>query len=111
MERKLKQIVFDWRKSESDQDKKQLMKNLHALLFKQKEKQVTEKKKKKLDSRYIELASAPTIGNLVLMKQNNKVGTLMEVRGKKAIVSLGSLPLQVSLEDLVAVKEKEQPTE
>ena len=48
MERKLKQVVFDWRRSESDQDKKQLMKNLHALLFTQKEKQVTEKKKKKL---------------------------------------------------------------
>ncbi len=111
MERKLKQIVFDWRKSESDQDKKQLMKNLHALLFKQKEKQVTEKKKKKLDSRYEELTSAPVIGNLVLMKQNNKVGTLMELRGKKAIVSLGSLPLQVSVEDLVAVKEKEPQPE
>jgi DNA mismatch repair protein MutS2 len=108
MERKLKQVVFDWRRSESDQDKKQLMKNLHALLFNQKEKQVTEKKKKKLDSRYLALETAPVIGGLVLMKQNNKVGTLAEIRGKKAIVNLGALPLQVNMEDLVAVKEKEQ---
>jgi DNA mismatch repair protein MutS2 len=107
MERKLKQVVFDWRRSESEQDKKQLMKNLHALLFTQKEKQVTEKKKKKLDSRYEALDTVPSIGGLVLMKQNNKIGTLMEIRGKKAIVSLGSLPLQVNWDDLVAVREKE----
>jgi len=107
MERKLKQVVFDWRRSESDQDKKQLMKNLHALLFTQKEKQVTEKKKKKLDARYEVLDTIPAIGGLVLMKQNNKVGTLIEIRGKKAVVGLGSLPLQVNWEDLVAVREKE----
>lgn len=83
------------------------MKNLHALLFTQKEKQVTEKKKKKLDSRYEALDTVPSIGGLVLMKQNNKIGTLMEIRGKKAIVSLGSLPLQVNWDDLVAVREKE----
>jgi DNA mismatch repair protein MutS2 len=43
------------------------------------------------------------------MKQNNKVGVLAEIRGKKAIVNLGSMPLQVNLEDLVAVREKVQP--
>ncbi len=107
MERKLKQIVFDWRRSESDQDKKQLMKNLHALLFTQKEKQVTEKKKKKLDSRYMESGKLPVPGDLVLMSQNNKVGVLASLRGKKAIVNLGAMPLQVNFEDLVAVVEKQ----
>lgn len=107
MERKLKQIVFDWRRSESDQDKKQLMKNLQALLFNQKEKQVTEKKKKKLDSRYMETGKPPVPGDLVLMSQNNKVGLLASVRGKKAVVNLGSMPLQVNFEDLVAVVEKQ----
>ena len=106
MERKLKQIVFDWRRSESDQDKKQLMKNLQALLFTQKEKQVTEKKKKKLDSRYMESGKLPVPGDLVLMSQNNKVGVLASLRGKKAIVNLGTMPLQVNFDDLVAVVEK-----
>jgi hypothetical protein len=36
------------------------------------------------------------------------VGTLAEIRGKKAIVNLGALPLQVNMEDLIAVQEKEQ---
>ncbi len=111
MERKLKQIVLDWRRADADQDKKQLMKNMHALLFNQKEKQVTEKKQKKLDSRFVALNDEPTIGAMVLMKQNNKVGVLAAIRGKKAIVNLGAMPLQVNLDDLVVVREKvqEQP--
>jgi DNA mismatch repair protein MutS2 len=108
MERKLKQIVLDWRRADADQDKKQLMKNMHALLFNQKEKQVTEKKQKKLDARFVALNDEPTIGAMVLMKQNNKVGVLAAIRGKKAIVNLGAMPLQVNLDDLVVVREKVQ---
>lgn len=106
MERKLKQIVFDWRRTESDQDKKVLLKNMQALLFNQKEKQVKEKQKKKLDSKYIESGKTPIPGDLVLMKQNNKVGVLSEVRGKKAIVNYGAIPLQVNFSDLLTVVER-----
>ena len=107
MERKLKQIVFDWRRTEKEEDRKVLMKNMQALLFTQKDKQVKEKVKKKLDSKYMEVDQDPAVGDLVLMKQNNKVGTLSEVRGKKAIVNLGAMPLQVNYADLITVKEKE----
>ena len=107
MERKLKQIVFDWRRTEKEEDRKVLMKNMQALLFTQKDKQVKEKVKKKLDSKYMEVDQHPVAGDLVLMKQNNKVGTLSEVRGKKAIVNLGAMPLQVNYADLITVKEKE----
>ncbi|MCU0380384.1 MAG: DNA mismatch repair protein MutS, partial [Chitinophagaceae bacterium] len=99
-ERKIKQIVFDWRRAERDEDKSALMRQLHALLFRQKEKQVKEKVRKKLDARY-ELASGEARpGDKVLMKQNNQVGTLSEIRGKKAIVQLGSMPLTVEYGDL-----------
>ena len=106
MERKLKQIVNDWRRFTTEQDKKMLMKNLHALLFDQKEKQVKEKVKTKLDSKYKEIGGVPKVGDLVLMKQNSKVGTLAEIRGKKAIVNLGAMPLQVNFADLTVVMEK-----
>jgi DNA mismatch repair protein MutS2 len=105
-ERKIKQIVFDWRRAELDEDKTALMRQLHALLFRQKEKQVKEKTRKKLDARY-ELASGEARpGDKVLMKQNNQVGTLVEIRGKKAIVQLGSIPLTVEYVELTKVKEK-----
>lgn len=107
MERKLKQIVFDWRRSEKDDDKKELMKNMQALLFTQKDKQVKEKVRKKLDAKYIALERDPVVGDLVLMQQNNKIGVLADIRGKKAVVNLGAMPLQVNYSDLTTVKEKE----
>jgi DNA mismatch repair protein MutS2 len=106
MERKLKQTVNDWRRATTEKDKQMLMKNLHALLFNQKEKQVKEKVKTKLDSKYREIGGEPKLGDLVLMKQNNKVGLLAEIRGKKAIVNLGAMPLQVNFADLTVVVEK-----
>ena len=106
MERKLKQVVFDWKRMYAQEDKKQLIKNLQALLFNQKEKQVKEKAKKKIDSNFILLAKKPAVGDHVMMKQNNKIAVLSELRGKKAFVTLGSMQLQVNYEDLVAVKKK-----
>ena len=107
MERKLKQIVFDWRRSESQEDKKELMKQLHALLFAQKQKQVSEKKQKKLNARYQEIGGEPKVGDLALMRQNNQVGTVKELRGKKAILQFGLMPITVDTDDLVVVRQKE----
>jgi DNA mismatch repair protein MutS2 len=84
------------------------MKQLHALLFAQKEKQVAEKRQKKLDSRYEETGTQAREGDLVLMRQNNKIGTLSEIRGKKAIVKFGVIPITVEYSDLVTVKMKEE---
>jgi DNA mismatch repair protein MutS2 len=106
MERKLKQVVFDWRKAESQDDKRELMKQLQALLFTQKQQQVSEKKKKKMNAKYEEVGGEPKVGVLALMRQNNQVGTVKEVRGKKAIVQLGLIPITVDTADLVVVREK-----
>jgi DNA mismatch repair protein MutS2 len=41
------------------------------------------------------------------------VGTLKEIRGKKAIVQLGVIPITIDVSDLLVVEEKpqeEQPT-
>jgi DNA mismatch repair protein MutS2 len=107
MERKLKQIVFDWRRTQDLENKTELLKQMHSLLFRQKEKQVSDKVRKKLDARYYETGVNPQAGDKVLMKQNNQVGQLVEIRGKKAIVQLGAIPLTVEYSDLISVKEKE----
>ena len=107
MERKLKQIVFDWRRTQDSENKNELLKQMHSLLFRQKEKQVSDKVRKKLDARYYETGVNPQAGDKVLMKQNNQVGQLVEIRGKKAIVQLGAIPLTVEYSDLISVKEKE----
>lgn len=106
MERKLKQIVVDWRKAEQQEDKKELMKQLHALLFKQNQQQKAEKVSKKIQSKYQPVNVEINIGTKVLMKKNHQVGEVKEIRGKRAVVQIGLMPITVALEDLVAVMEK-----
>ncbi|HET9055320.1 MAG TPA: MutS2/Smr-associated SH3 domain-containing protein [Chitinophagaceae bacterium] len=106
MERKLKQIVNDWRRLEDKEDKKELMMHLQSLLFKQKEKQVSEKKQKKFDSKFIEIGGEIKEGDKVKMIKNHQVGVVKELRGKKAIVQLGAIPITVELKDLVVVQDK-----
>ncbi len=103
MERKLKAIVAEWRRTEK---KEEVMKLLQALLFKQNIKQREEKVQKKIESKFDVVEGTVNIGDKVLMKKNRQVGTVKEIRGKKAIVQLGAIPLTVSIQDLSIVKEK-----
>ena len=48
-----------------------------------------------------------SIGNKVKMKQNRQVGVVKEIRGKKALLQVGVMPMLVELKDLVVVKEKD----
>jgi len=81
---------------------------MQALLFKQKERQVNEKVKKKFDSKYTEIGGAAQVGNKVMMKKNHQVGTVKEIRGKKAIVQVGLVPITVELADLTVVQDRPQ---
>ncbi len=105
MERKLKQIVLDWKKSEN---KNEVVKNLQDLLFKQKEKIVVNKLAKKVDKQYKELTQTISVGSLVKLKKNYQVGEVKEIRGKRAIVQIGSLPINVELADLISVQKIEE---
>jgi DNA mismatch repair protein MutS2 len=101
MERKLKQVVLDWKKSEN---KNEVVKNLQNLLFKRKEEIVVNKLAKKVDNRYKELNQTITVGSLVKLKKNYQVGEVKEIRGKRAIVQIGALPMNVDIADLVSVE-------
>lgn len=106
MERKLKQIVLDWKKSEN---KNEVIKNLQNLLFKQKETIVVNKLAKKVDKKYKELNTLIEIGTLVKLKKNYQVGEVKEIRGKRAIVQIGALPINVELADLIPVEKIPEP--
>jgi DNA mismatch repair protein MutS2 len=107
MERKLKQIVFDWRKASGEENKAPLVKQLQVLLFKQNQQQSNEKVQKKISSKYQELHTEIGVGQKVLMKKNHQVGEVIEIKGKKAVVKLGLIPITLNLSDLVAVSEKD----
>lgn len=103
-ERKLKLIINEWRKSD---DKKKVIKDMEALLFKKNEQKVVSKMQKKLDAKYDEVATEIKVGEKVKIKKNHQVGEVLEIRGKRAVVKIGSLPMQVEMKELVVVKERE----
>jgi DNA mismatch repair protein MutS2 len=102
-ERKLKQMIIDWRKEE---DKSKVIKNISALLFNKTEKKTAGKMQKQVDSKYEELPGEIKAGEKVKVKKNYQVGQVLELRGKKALVKIGLLPMQVDIKELVLVKEK-----
>lgn len=105
MERKLRQIVIEWKKAE---DKNKVVKQIAALLFKKDEQKVVSKKQKQLDSKYEEISGDIKVGDKVKMKKNLQIGEVLQLRGKKAVVKIGLLPMQIDLGDLSLVKEKEK---
>ena len=103
MERRLKQMLIEWRKEE---DKVKVIKQMEALLFKRNEKKSSNKMQKKIDSKFDEIGGEIKPGDTVKMKRNHQVGQVIELRGKRAVVKIGLLPMQVEIKDLVVVKEK-----
>jgi DNA mismatch repair protein MutS2 len=104
-ERRLKQIIFDWRKAE---DKNEAIRQIQTLLFRQKEKQINEKVKTKMDLKYAEVGGEVRVGDRVMMKKNHQVGTVKEVRGKKAVVQLGLVPITLGISDLTVVRDRQE---
>jgi DNA mismatch repair protein MutS2 len=96
-------LLIEWRREE---DKNKVIREMHALLFKKSERQAASKMQKKIESRFTEVGGEIKIGDKVKMKRNPQVGEVIEMRGKRAVVKIGLLPMQVEIKDLVVVKEK-----
>ncbi|HKO80149.1 MAG TPA: MutS2/Smr-associated SH3 domain-containing protein, partial [Chitinophagaceae bacterium] len=103
MERRLKQMLIEWRKEEN---KNKVINQMEALLFKKNEKKTASKMQKKIDSKFDEVGGEIKMGDKVKMKRNHQVGQVIELRGKRAVVKIGLLPMQVEIKDLIVVKEK-----
>lgn len=108
-DRKLKHAVSLWKQAENKEEKDELIKELKNILFKKNESVVVNKMQKKNDAKYKEVKTEVTEGLLVKMKKNHQVGRVTELRGKRAIVQIGLLPINVSIDDLVVVEEKQKP--
>jgi DNA mismatch repair protein MutS2 len=103
MERKLKALIIEWRKSEN---KDSVIKMIHTTLTGQKEKYQAEKQQKKINEKFLETDAQVKVGNKVKMKQNKQVGIVKEIRGKKALLQVGVVSMLVSISDLIVVMDK-----
>jgi len=103
-ERKFKQIIHDWKKTENKQE---VINTAESILFRKKQIQTNAAAAKKADKSYTIVGSEPKPGDLVRNKENHQVGTLVELRDKKATVKIGKMPFKVSIEDWIVVRKKE----
>ncbi|PZF70965.1 endonuclease MutS2 [Taibaiella soli] len=106
MERKFKQIIHDWKKAENKQD---VIQAAESVLFKKKAIAANAIAAKKADKNYDVLGGLPKVGDLVRNKVNHQVGTVDEIRDKRAIVKIGQMPFNVNIDEWVVVRRKEQP--
>jgi len=106
MERQLKQIALDWKKSEKKED---VMKTLFNLLFKKNEAIIINKLAKKVDKNFKESNAPIVVGATVKLKKNYQVGEVLEIKGKRAIVKVGQLPMNIDLVDLLVVEKIQSP--
>ncbi|WP_298716704.1 MutS2/Smr-associated SH3 domain-containing protein [Chitinophaga sp.] len=105
MERKLKQIVIEWKRTD---DKQKVIRQAEELLFHKRSKAINEKIQKKVDNKFQEIKGEVKVGDKVKIRTNNQVGKVLELRSKAAVVQVGNIPIQVKLADLVLVQERQQ---
>lgn len=103
-ERKFKQIIQDWKKSENKQE---VIQAAEKVLFKRKQIDSNQAAAKKADKNYELLGGTPKVGDLVRNQINHQVGILEAIRDKRAIVRIGQMPFNVVLEEWVVVRKKE----
>ncbi len=106
LERKLKQLIQDWKKSE---DKEQVMKNADKLLSDQKIKRSNKALESKIDKKYRRTNKKVEKGATVLNTQNSQVGTVMDIENNMARVKIGNLPFSMDLDKLVTVEMRPTP--
>ncbi|QEH41799.1 endonuclease MutS2 [Chitinophaga sp. XS-30] len=105
MERKLKQIVVEWKRTD---DKQKVIRQAEALLFSKKTKAANEKIQRKVQDKFEELNGDIKTGDKVKIRTNSQVGKVTELRNKNAIVQVGNIPITVKINDLVLVREKQK---
>jgi len=104
-ERKFKQIIHDWKKTENKQE---VIKAAESVLFRKKQVDSNAAAAKKADKHYDTIGGIPKPGDLVRNKTNHQVGTLQELRDKRAIVKIGNLPFNIDIDEWVVVRKKKE---
>jgi DNA mismatch repair protein MutS2 len=102
-ERKFKQIIQEWKRSENKQE---VIHSAEQLLFRKKQIRQNASAAKKADKKFRLTGKTPEEGNWVRNTINHQVGKLVSIKGKNAVVQIGKLPFTVNLKDWVAVEQK-----
>ncbi len=102
-ERKFKAIIQEWKKAK---DKNEVIQAAESVLFRRRQVAGNAAAARKADKQYETIGGQPQVGDLVRHQQNHQVGTVVEIRDRKATVRIGKLPFQVALDEWVVVRKK-----
>lgn len=97
MERKLKAMISEWRKTE---DKPKAIKAIQALLYARTSRVDRNALKTGQEEQLLPVNDDLRVGDKVMLKATRQIAVVRELRGKKAVVQLGALPLTVLVSDL-----------
>ncbi len=102
-ERKFKQIIQDWKKTEN---KEEVIGAAEKVLFRRKAVAANAQAAKKADKSYEVVGGVVQVGDLVRHRTTHQVGTVTEMRGKTAIVRIGKLPFTVDVSEWIVVRKR-----
>lgn len=105
MERKFRQIIQDWKRSEHKQE---VIEAAEKILFKKKQVQANAAMARKADKHYVATGAIPQVGDMVRHKTNHQIGRLTEIRDKRGVVLIGKMPFKVEIEDWISVRKKDE---
>lgn len=97
MERKLKAMISEWRKTE---DKAKAIKAIQTLLYARTSPVDRNVLKTGQEEQLLPVNDNLRVGDKVMLKATRQIAVVRELRGKKAVVQLGALPLTVLVSDL-----------
>ena len=80
-----------------------------TVLFRKKQVDSNAAAARKADKSYELVGGLPKTGDLVRNKVNHQVGTLAELRDKRATVKIGNMPFKVNIDDWVVVRQRVKP--
>ena len=64
------------------------------------------KQQKKIDEKFEETGKDINTGDKVKMKNSRQIGIVKKIRGKKAIIQIGAMPITLNLADSCGCKGK-----
>lgn len=108
LERKLRQLISDWKKAEEHDDKRAVIRQMQQVLYQRPpaKKEVAVPAKKEDTVQYSQ--EEPAVGKKVMLINSHKTGEVTAFRGKKVVVLVGRMPMIVDPGDLRVIKEGEK---
>ncbi len=111
LESNARKMIQAWRKGK---DRASIMDELNRILRLAEKTTHATPTSDSIPADYQRLDEPVKIGSTVFMLKSRKVGTVLDIRSKKAVVQLGNIPMQLAIDDLVVVareeKESDQPS-